>query len=89
LLPKFVSECSATYRELRKPGTSVALRRPNPELNFDMATQDLGESAKAPAIDRSQAGTRSGSIGMVVLVALALVGAAVGLLLVGRGNAGL
>jgi two-component system cell cycle sensor histidine kinase/response regulator CckA len=65
------------------------LRRPNPELNFDMATQDLGESAKAPAIDRSQAGTRSGSIGMVVLVALALVGAAVGLLLVGRGNAGL
>jgi two-component system cell cycle sensor histidine kinase/response regulator CckA len=54
-----------------------------------MATQDLSESTRAPVVDRSRSGARSGSIGMVVLVALALVGAAVGLLLVGRGNAGL
>ena len=53
-----------------------------------MATQDLSEGLKAPAVDRSQSGVRGGSIGMVLLVAIALVGAAVGLLLVGRGNAG-
>jgi two-component system cell cycle sensor histidine kinase/response regulator CckA len=53
-----------------------------------MATQDLSEGSRVSAIDRSQHGSRGGSIGMVLLVALALVGAAVGLLLVGRGNAG-
>lgn len=51
-----------------------------------MASQDLSEY-RVSAIDRSQSGGRSGSIGMVLLVAIALVGAAVGLLLVGRGNA--
>jgi two-component system, cell cycle sensor histidine kinase and response regulator CckA len=51
-----------------------------------MASQDLSE-VRASAVDRSQAGARGGSIGMVVLVAIVLVGAAVGLLLVGRGNA--
>ncbi len=51
-----------------------------------MATQDISES-NHPVVDRSQPGSRGGSIGMVVLVALALVGAAVGLLLVGRGYA--
>ncbi len=50
-----------------------------------MATQDLSEPDRA-VVDRSQAGSR-GSIGMVLLVAIALVGAAVGLLLVGRGYA--
>ncbi|MEX2035450.1 MAG: PAS domain-containing protein, partial [Xanthobacteraceae bacterium] len=53
-----------------------------------MATQDLSEGYRVSAVDRSQSGSRGGSIGMVLLVALALVGAAVGLLLVGRGNAG-
>ncbi len=52
-----------------------------------MATQDLTEGARTPAVDRSQASVRGGSIGLVLLVAMALVGAAVGLLLVGRGNA--
>src|SRR3982751_484148 len=51
-----------------------------------MATQDITEPQRPAAVDRSQAGGR-GSIGMVLLVAIALVGAAVGLLLVGRGNA--
>ena len=53
-----------------------------------MATQDLSERQPIQAVDRSQGGARGGSIGMVLLVAIALVGAAVGLLLVGRGNAG-
>jgi two-component system cell cycle sensor histidine kinase/response regulator CckA len=53
-----------------------------------MATQDLSETTRATSVDRSQSGGRGGSIGMVLLVAIALVGAAVGLLLVGRGNAG-
>jgi two-component system, cell cycle sensor histidine kinase and response regulator CckA len=51
-----------------------------------MATQDLREEYR-PAVDRSQA-ARGGSVGLVVLVAVALVGAAVGLLLIGRGHAG-
>ena len=53
-----------------------------------MATQDLTERHRPAAVDRSQAGARGGSIGMVLLVAVALVGAAVGLLMVGRSNAG-
>ena len=52
-----------------------------------MATQDISEGHRAHAVDRSPSNARGGSIGMVVLVAIALVGAAVGLLLVGRGNA--
>ena len=64
-----------------------------------MATQDLSpnlsrdvpqgspDDVKTSAVDRSHS-ARGGSIGMVLLVAVALVGAAVGLLLVGRGNAG-
>src|SRR5207248_11354143 len=62
--------------------------RPPPDLKLVMATQELNEIARTPALDRSQSAGRGGSIGMVVLVAIALVGAAVGLLLVGRGNAG-
>ena len=53
-----------------------------------MATQDLSETNRPQAVDRSRALARGGSIGMVVAVAIALVGTAVGLLLVGRGNAG-
>jgi len=52
-----------------------------------MATQDLSEGERPAVVDRSQSGSRGGSIGMVLLVAIALVGAAVGLLLVGRGYA--
>jgi two-component system cell cycle sensor histidine kinase/response regulator CckA len=56
-----------------------------------MATQDLSrnlsEEPRSNPVDRSQS-ARGGSIGLVLLLAIALVGAAVGLLLVGRGNAG-
>jgi two-component system, cell cycle sensor histidine kinase and response regulator CckA len=64
------------------------LRRSPPELKLVMATQDLSEGPRATAVDRSESSGRGGSIGMVLVVAVALVGAAVGLLLVGRGNAG-
>ena len=53
-----------------------------------MASQDVSETYRPPAVDRSHSAARPGSIGMVLLVAFALVGAAVGLLLIGRGNAG-
>ena len=53
-----------------------------------MASQDVSETYRPPAVDRSHSGARGGSIGMVLLVAVALVGATVGLLLIGRGNAG-
>ena len=53
-----------------------------------MPTHDTSDGHRAPAVDRSQPGARGGSIGLVLLVALALVGAAVALLLIGRGNAG-
>ena len=53
-----------------------------------MATQGLIEGQRPAAVDRSPDVGRGGSIGMVLLVAIALVGAAIGLLLVGRGNAG-
>jgi two-component system cell cycle sensor histidine kinase/response regulator CckA len=53
-----------------------------------MTSHDVSEQYRVPAVDRSQSCVRSGSIGMVLLVAVALVGAAVGLLLVGRNNTG-
>ena len=82
-----MSETLALKASAEAPRGIVA-SRPPPDLKLVMATQELNEIARTPALDRSQSAGRGGSIGMVVLVAIALVGAAVGLLLVGRGNAG-
>ena len=49
--------------------------------------QDSGEGEGRQAFDQSQNVPRGGSIGMVLLVALLLVGAAAGLIYVGRGHA--
>ncbi len=49
-----------------------------------MATQDLSEGPRLTGVD---AGGQGGSIGMVLLVALVLVGAAVGFLFIGRDHA--
>jgi two-component system, cell cycle sensor histidine kinase and response regulator CckA len=49
-----------------------------------MVTHDLTHLRKLPAVDRAE---RGGSIGMVLVVALALVAAAIGLLLIGRNHA--
>src|SRR6478609_2398915 len=82
-----MSETLAREASARAPRDAVA-SRPPPHLKLVMATQDLSEITRATSVDRSSSGDRGGSIGMVLLVALALVGAAVGLLLVGRGNSG-
>jgi two-component system cell cycle sensor histidine kinase/response regulator CckA len=47
-----------------------------------MATQDTGERSERAAVDRSPSAPRTGSIGLVLLVAIALVAAATGLLFV-------
>ena len=52
-----------------------------------MAAQDLGDGQGKQAIDRSSHAPPSGSVGLVLLVALGLVGAAVGLLYLGRRDA--
>jgi two-component system cell cycle sensor histidine kinase/response regulator CckA len=49
-----------------------------------MTTQGLSDRQRRPAVDRSM---RGGSVGMVLLVALLLVGAAVAFLLIGRDHA--
>ncbi|HEX2653132.1 MAG TPA: PAS domain-containing protein, partial [Xanthobacteraceae bacterium] len=49
-----------------------------------MATQDVGEERKRAALDRSD---RSGSIGLLLIVACVLFGAVAALLLIGRSNA--
>src|SRR5882757_10165824 len=82
-----MSETLAHKASAGAPRDSVASRPPS-HLKLVMATQDLSETSRATSVDHSQSGGRGGSIGMVLLVAIALVGAAVGLLLVGRGNAG-
>jgi two-component system cell cycle sensor histidine kinase/response regulator CckA len=51
-----------------------------------MATTDLGDMQERGKLDRAQ---RGGSIGLVLLIAVVLVGAAIGLLQVGRGNTSL
>ena len=51
-----------------------------------MATTDLGDMQDRGKLDRAQ---RGGSIGLVLLIAVVLVGAAIGLLQVGRGNTSL
>ncbi len=49
--------------------------------------QDGGEGEGRQAFDQSQSAPRGGSIGLVLLVAVLLVGAAAGLMYVGRGQA--
>ncbi len=49
--------------------------------------QDRGDGEGRQAFDQSQSALRGGSIGMVLIVAVLLVGAAVGLIYVGRGHA--
>jgi two-component system cell cycle sensor histidine kinase/response regulator CckA len=83
-----MSETLALKAPAEAPRDVVASQRPPTNLKLVMVTQDLSEGHRTPTLDRSQNVGRGGSIGMVVLVAVALVGAAVGLLLVGRGNAG-
>src|ERR1043166_7946508 len=52
-----------------------------------MAQQDMtGEFGRA-AVDRSRTGQHAGSIGLVLLIAISLVAAAAGLMLIGRSNA--
>jgi two-component system cell cycle sensor histidine kinase/response regulator CckA len=52
-----------------------------------MATQDMSEGAARASLDRSRPRQFHGSIGLVLLIAVVLVGAAAGLLYVGRANA--
>ncbi len=49
--------------------------------------EEPGREIARESFDRSQSAPRSGSIGLVLLVALGLVGAAAGLIYVGRSNA--
>jgi two-component system cell cycle sensor histidine kinase/response regulator CckA len=53
-----------------------------------MATQDTAGRSERAAVDRSPGAARAGSIGLVIVVALTLVGAATGLLFVDRSFAG-
>jgi len=52
-----------------------------------MATEDVSEAPARMALDRSRSSEPRGSVGLVLLVAVVLVGAATGLLFVGRTNA--
>src|SRR5262245_36395447 len=52
-----------------------------------MAQQDVTDIGRAAAVDRSRAGQHGGSIGLVLLIAIALVAAAAGLIVVGRTHA--
>src|SRR5258705_13551966 len=52
-----------------------------------MAQQTLTDDLPRAPIDRTRATRGGGSIGLVLLVALLLVGAAAGLLFIGRANA--
>ena len=52
-----------------------------------MAQQDLTGEIGRTAVDRTRSGQHGGSIGLVLLIAVALVGAAVALLFIGRSNA--
>jgi two-component system cell cycle sensor histidine kinase/response regulator CckA len=53
----------------------------------DMATQDLSPAQRIPAMSRGPSGSRGGSIALVLLVALAVIAAAGGFFLIGRGFA--
>jgi two-component system cell cycle sensor histidine kinase/response regulator CckA len=53
-----------------------------------MATQDTGGGSERAAVDRGPGAARGGSIALVIVVAIALVGAATGLLFVDRNFAG-
>jgi two-component system, cell cycle sensor histidine kinase and response regulator CckA len=53
-----------------------------------MVSQDVSREPGAPDVERGRTGGRAGSIGLVLVVAFAVVAAAVGLMLIGRANAG-
>ena len=53
-----------------------------------MVTRDVSGEPETPEVERSRSGARVGSIGLVLVVAFAVVAAAVGLMLIGRANAG-
>jgi two-component system cell cycle sensor histidine kinase/response regulator CckA len=57
------------------------------ERTARIPAQDQGEGAARPAFDKTQSAPRGGSIGLVLLVALALIAAAAGLIYVGRAYA--
>src|SRR6266702_3195936 len=65
---------------LQQPQRIVLMRQSDARIG--MATQDLSETPKL-----AERAERAGSIGMVLLVALGLIGAAVAFLLIGRNNA--
>src|SRR5713101_4051548 len=65
---------------LQRPQRIVLMRQSDARIG--MATQDLSETPKL-----AERAERAGSIGMVLLVALGLIGAAVAFLLIGRNNA--
>jgi two-component system cell cycle sensor histidine kinase/response regulator CckA len=52
-----------------------------------MAQQDITGDISRAALDRTRTGQHGGSIGLVLLIAVVLVGAAIGLILIGRTNA--
>ncbi|MDB5601023.1 MAG: hybrid sensor histidine kinase/response regulator [Xanthobacteraceae bacterium] len=72
---------------LKRRGVASLLRRDSGRKPA-MATQDVGEKGgRRAAVDRSRYGARSGSIGLVLAIAFMLVGAATGLVLIGRTQA--
>jgi len=73
---------------LRPRGGETRLMMADQERAARVATpDDEGPKAGRPAFDKSQSAPRAGSVGMVLLVAVLLVGAAAGLVYVGRGYA--
>jgi two-component system cell cycle sensor histidine kinase/response regulator CckA len=52
-----------------------------------MATQDMSEGPVRASLDATRPAQPRGSVGLVLLIAVALIGAAAGLVLVGRANA--
>src|SRR5260370_2085303 len=71
---------TAIMISLQRPQRIVLMRQSDARIG--MATQDLSETPKL-----AERAARAGSIGMVLLVALGLIGAAVAFLLIGRNNA--
>src|SRR5260370_24323047 len=78
--PERHRKCTAIMISLQRPQRIVLMRQSDARIG--MATQDLSETPKL-----AERAERAGSIGMVLLVALGLIGAAVAFLLIGRNNA--
>src|SRR5262245_29036265 len=86
--PRGAAKPLARTASVEAPRGAFLASRMRTDRNFNMTTQDVTQQQDMPNAGGNPPSARGGSIGLVLLVAVAVVASAVGLMLIGRANAG-